>query len=119
MPHWEESREGLFELLDSQFHLTPPTALIVDEAPLFVGVLRFLAGRGIPVPEDVSLVCTEPDPNFIWCEPPIAHICWDMNKAIGRVVRWMNMIGCGKEDRRQTNIKAEFLEGGTIGPAKQ
>ncbi len=115
LPDWDESREGLATQLDSHFNLTPPTALIVDEPPQFVGVLRFLAGRGIRVPEDVSLVCTDPDRSFSWCEPPIAHISWDVSKAIQRVVRWANKVSCGKADRRQTDITAEFVEGGSIG----
>ena len=116
LPDWKESKEGLATQLDSHFNLTPPTALIVDESPQFVGVLRFLAGRGIRVPEDVSLVCTDPDRNFNWCEPPIAHISWEADKAISRVVRWTNKVSRGKEDRRRTDIVAEFVEGGSVAP---
>ena len=119
LPDWEETRAGFYQVLDSLFHLTPPTALIVDEAPQFTAVLRFLAGRGIRIPEDVSLVGTDPDRNFEWCEPPIAHIAWDVSQVARNVARWAANVSRGKADRRQTLIKAEFVEGGTIGPAKQ
>ena len=33
-----------------------------------------------------------------------------------RIVRWVNNISQGKKDTRKTLIKAEFIEGGTIGP---
>jgi hypothetical protein len=36
-----------------------------------------------------------------------------------RIVRWVSNISQGKEDTRQTSIKAEFIEGGTVGPAPE
>ena len=119
LPDWEETRQGLHQRLDSLFQLTPPTALIIHEPPLFNAALLYLAGRGIRVPRDVSMVCTDPDRSFSWCEPPISHITWDIHKAASRVVRWAANVNLGKEDRRQTHIKAEFVEGGAIGPAKE
>jgi hypothetical protein len=32
------------------------------------------------------------------------------------MVRWADNVANGKEDRRETLIRAEFVEGGTIGP---
>jgi hypothetical protein len=118
LPDWEGTREGFHRLLESLFRLTPPTALIIHEAPQFIAVLRFLAQRGIPVPEDVSLVCTDPDPGFRWCEPPMSHITWDAGLVVRRVVRWASNVRRGKTDRRLTDIRAEFVEGGTVGSAR-
>jgi DNA-binding LacI/PurR family transcriptional regulator len=112
------TRQGSHQRLDSLFRFTPPTALISNEPPLFNAVLLYLAGRGIRPPKDVSIVCTDPDRSFNSCEPPVSHITWDFRKAASRVVRWAANVDRGKEDRRQTHIKAEFVEGGTIGPAK-
>ena len=70
------------------------------------------------MPEDVSLICTDSDPNFAWCEPSIAHIRWDYLPVVRRIVRWAANVSIGKTDLRQTSTKAEFVEGGTIGPAK-
>jgi len=36
---------------------------------------------------------------------------------LNRIVRWVNNVRQGKEDTRQTRIDAEFVEGGTVGPA--
>lgn len=47
LPHWEESASGFHARLDSLFQMTPPTALILDEEPLFVAALQFCASRGI------------------------------------------------------------------------
>jgi DNA-binding LacI/PurR family transcriptional regulator len=69
------------------------------------------------VPKDVSLVCTDHDPDAAWCEPSVAHIRWDYRPVVRRVVRWAANISHGKQDLRQTLTKAEFVDGGTIGPA--
>ena len=37
-------------------------------------------------------------------------------QIVNGIVRWVNNISEGKEDTRQSMIKAEFFEGGTIGP---
>jgi hypothetical protein len=38
---------------------------------------------------------------------------------LNRIVRWVNNVSQGKEDQCQTTIKVEFVEGGTIGVAKE
>jgi DNA-binding LacI/PurR family transcriptional regulator len=119
LPDWEGTREGLHRLLESLFQLTPLTALIVHEVPQFTAVLRYIAGRGIQTPKDISLVCTDPGRSFSWCEPPVSHIAWDLNKIARRVARWAANVHSSKEDRRRTDIEAQFVEHGTIGPAKE
>ena len=79
--------------------------------------MQFLLNRHLRVPEDVSLVCTDGDPYFTWCRPLIAHIGWDNRPVVRRALRWANNLASGKKDVRQTLTKAEFVEGGTIGPA--
>ena len=117
LPDWEETVAGFHELLSSLFRVTPPTALIVDEAAPFVATQQFLAGRGIRVPQQVSLVCTDADPAFAWCVPAISHIRWDSGEVIRRIVRWAANVSRGRRDTRQTGVAAQFVEGGTIGPA--
>lgn len=117
LPDWEETIEGFHGMLDSLFRVTPPTALIVDEAPQSFATLQFLARRGIPVPEKVSLICTDPDPVFDWCKPTISHIRWDAGPLVRRIVRWAANVSHGRTDARQTFVPAEFVPGGTIGPA--
>ncbi|MFT5109648.1 MAG: hypothetical protein ACI8XO_003401 [Verrucomicrobiales bacterium] len=118
LPDWEESRAGFQAILESLFRLTPPTAIFTDEAFLFTAAQQFLAKRGIRVPEDVSLICTDSDPNFAWCDPSIAHIHWDYLPVVRRVIRWATNVSHGKSDLRQTSTKADYIHGGTVGPAK-
>jgi DNA-binding LacI/PurR family transcriptional regulator len=118
LPDWEETATGFHARLESLFRVTPPTALIVDEAPFFVAALQFCASRGLRVPDAVSMVCTDADPAFEWCDPPISHIRWDSGPVVRRIVKWVADVSRGKKNMRQTLTPAEFVQGGTIGPAK-
>lgn len=69
------------------------------------------------MPEDVSLIGTDPDPNFAWCVPSIAHIRWDSRPVVRHIVRWAANVGRGRVDRKQSFIAAEYVPGGTVGPA--
>jgi len=118
LPEWEDSRKGFLRLLDEIYRLTPPSALILQQVFLFFAAQQYLAQRGILAPQHVSLVCTAPDPTFAWCQPTIAHIRYDLRPVLRRVVRWADNVARGKNDRRQSFTKAEFVDGGTVGPAR-
>lgn len=118
LPDWDETINGFHARLESLFQITPPTALIIDEAPHFNAVMHFCAKRGIRVPQDVSLVCTDADPSFSWCKPGISHIRWDSRPVVRRILRWAENVSKDRADLRQTLTAAEFVEGGTIGPAR-
>lgn len=119
LPDWEESRDGFHDLLQSLFQTTPPTALIIEGAPLFVAAQQFLAEAGLGVPQQVSLICTDADPAFEWCQPTIAHIHWDATPVVRRIVRWAGAVSRGRRDLKQTLTPAQFVVGGTIGPVPQ
>ena len=116
IPDWKETKEGLQTLLESLFQITRPTALLFDEPPIFAAGQQFLARKGIRVPEDVSVFCTDSDPTFAWCVPAIAHIRWDLRPAILRILRWAKNVSRGRKDLKQTLVSTEFVMGGTIGP---
>jgi hypothetical protein len=46
-----------------------------------------------------------------------AHVKWESRPMVHRIVKWADNVARGRDDRRQTFTKAEFIEGGTIGPA--
>ncbi len=116
LPDWDDTREGLHRCLDELYRFTPPTALIVDEAPILLATKQYLARRGITAPQQVSLVCCDPSPAFAWFEPPITHIRWDSRPLVHHIVRWVDGVARGKNARRKMLTKAEFIEAGTIGP---
>ena len=118
LPDWEESVGGFHSCLESLFRLTPPTALIVDEAPFYFATQQFCGNRGIRVPGDVSLICTDADPSFAWHDPTVAHIRWDRRPVLRRIVRWAANVSHGRKDVRQTLTRAEFIDGGTVGAVR-
>ena len=116
MPGWEGGLEGLYAYLDSSFQVSPPTAIIAGSSPNYFATQSFLVNQGIRVPQDLSLICVDDDPHFSQYRPSVSHIGWSRRPVVNRIVRWASNISQGKEDTRQTTIKAEFIEGGTIGP---
>ena len=114
LPDWGDSPRELSRVVDSLFRHTPPTALIVDQPSLCVAVLQHLARLGLTTPGDVSLACTDMSDAFEWCHPSIAHIAWDPEPVIRRVVRWADHIGRGRDDRRKTACEVRLVPGGTI-----
>lgn len=115
LPSWNETPAGLFEMFDSLFKVTPPTALILDEVCLFSAAQQYLANRALLVPQNVSLICTDPDPAFEWSRPSVSHIHWEPRRIISRINKWSENVRRGIDDRRQSTTKASFITGGTIG----
>ncbi|MEJ6572612.1 MAG: substrate-binding domain-containing protein [Akkermansiaceae bacterium] len=116
LPGWEGGLEGLYAFLDSSFQRTPPTAIIAGSGANYFATQSFLVNWGIRVPQDLSLICVDNDPHFSQCQPSVSHIRWSSQPIVNRIVSWVRNISEGKEDTRQTMIKAEFVEGGTMGP---
>ena len=63
------------------------------------------------MPGDISIMCSDADPTFAWSEPSVAHIRWDPQPFVRRIVAWAANVSRGKTDRRQSLTKAEFIEG--------
>ena len=117
LPEWEDNISDFYRCLDSLFGTTPPTALFISEAQQLIAAQQHLARKGIISPNNISLICHDPSTAFSWCRPEISHINWDYKPVVTSVLQWANRIARGKDDRKQTTILAEFVEGGTIGPA--
>ena len=117
MPGWEGGFNGFYRCLESLFTRTPPTAIFIYSAAEYVAVAQFLLNRGLRVPQDVSLICCNMAPYFNRYQPTISYVRWNNDLMVNRIGRWANNISRGKEDTRQTLIDAEFIEGGTVGPA--
>ena len=116
LPDFEPTPAGLRALFESLFHLTPPTALILETADYAVAALAFLLRRRLSVPHDVSLVCLYPDVALRWCDPPVARLWHDDALIVKRIVRWCRAVARGQVDRQMVLMAAEFEEGGSIGP---
>ena len=118
LPDWTETPQGLHDLLSSLFRVTPPTALIINEVPLYMAVQQFLAQKQLRVPEDVSLIADNADPTFAWFLPSVAHISWSPEPIVRRTLRWATSAQRGRADRSQIRYPAEFIAGGTTAKAR-
>ena len=116
-PLWTDTPDGLQRCIDSLFAHTPPTALLVSTPPIFHAVREHLAKRRMIVPRDVSLVCGNDDPTFRMCDPPVACMHWDIRPCINQIIRWVDKVARGVNDRKQRLVKVKFFEGGTVGQA--
>jgi DNA-binding LacI/PurR family transcriptional regulator len=116
LPDWEDNAEGLRRGLDSLFRHSPPTAIFLSEPALFFATQQYLLRNQLVVPRDVSLVSLDVHPAYWWFDPEVSHIRSDTRRWVPRMVQWADNVANGKEDRRETLIRAEFVEGGTIGP---
>jgi DNA-binding LacI/PurR family transcriptional regulator len=117
LPDWEDEPGGFHRCLDSLFRHTPPTALFLAEPTLYFSTQQYLLRKRIAVPRDVSLISLDDHPAFAWFDPVVSMIRTDTKKWVPRVVRWVYNVASGREDRRETLIRSEFVVGGTIGPA--
>lgn len=116
LPNCQESREGLRHLVDKLLRLSPPTAFIFQEADLYIAVRIYLADRGIKSPKDISLIEADDNSSFEWCSPVPSYISLDHNLLVRRVVQCVMRVAHGMADQRKSATKAQFIEGGTIGP---
>jgi len=66
----------------------------------------------------MTAIALDDHPAFEWFVPQVSHIRTDIRRWVTRVPQWVDNVAKGKEDRRETLIHAEFVEGGTIGPAR-
>lgn len=114
---WANSIDDFYKVLDAIFAHTPPTALFLDAVSLFHAARDHLARKGIQAPRDVSLICNDPDESFKWMQPSVAHIDWSFEPLTRRVVRWLDNVAAGRDDRRKSLIKAQFVDGETVGKA--
>jgi hypothetical protein len=62
---------------------------------LFSATHHFLTRRGLRVPDDVSMVCSDDDSSFAWWEPPVSRMRWDRTPLVRRVVIWALMVFVG------------------------
>ncbi len=118
IPEWRESPQGLKELLESLFRVTPPQALIVDHPSRLPTILGFLGRRGLRVPKDLSLLSIGKDETLSWSDPPIAHMCYDEKLPIRHILKWVQGVAGGKRDRKCVLFPASFDPAESIGPAR-
>jgi DNA-binding LacI/PurR family transcriptional regulator len=118
LPSFSETPEGVHGLLNANFQLTPPTAIIVTYTTWLVATLSFLSGRGLQAGRDVSLVCLGRDHWMPWHQPAIAHFTGDDSLMVQFITRWVHSVARGRPENRHKRFPLAFLEGGSIAPPR-
>lgn len=118
LPEWNETPEGMNELLESLFFATPPTALLLSEPMYVLPIFTFLASRGLRVPQHVSVISLMPDPVLRLNRLPLAHLDWPILPHVHRAISWLDSVVRGDSDRNEVIFHATFVPAGTIAPAK-
>jgi DNA-binding LacI/PurR family transcriptional regulator len=116
-PCFENDPVELHRCIDRLFRKTPPSAFVVDESFLATVVYHNLIQRGLKVPGDVSLFCSEPASTLGWGQAVISHINWSSKAMVRPTLRWIKNVALGREDLSRSFIKVDYVEGDTIGPA--
>ncbi|PXA03941.1 hypothetical protein DDZ13_09900 [Coraliomargarita sinensis] len=109
LPVWPNDPGGFTRCLDSLFKVTPPDAIFVDEITLYHIVQNYLVYRRGIEHRKVVRICMEYHPIFDWYQPRVPHLYWDSSKIVQRTVRWVDRLAKGKEDKKQTRYKAQFV----------
>jgi len=85
--------------------------MIIDDPILVAGVQNYLTKLNNKAARDVILIATDHHPTFHWYSPAIAHIEWNRRQVLNRVVRWVNNVARGKDDRKTQITEAILFPG--------
>lgn len=119
LPDWEETPEGLRDLLKELFRVTPPTALILSDHRVLLGTWAFLMENGLRVPADVSLIALEPDDAEVaWMLPEPARIAVNYDSLGDTILQWVETVSTGITGLAALRQDASFFPGKTIGSAR-
>lgn len=116
VPNWEETPEGLQNILESLFRITPPTALIATEPAHVNGIMTFLMKHGLQIPRDVSLIVQLSSGSLDWCRPAPAHFRPQYDAITREVTGWVEGLARGKPHRQQKSLPREWVAGESIAP---
>jgi DNA-binding LacI/PurR family transcriptional regulator len=109
LPVWEASPEGLEKCLESLFKFTPPSVIFVDDWLLLLAIQNYLTHKRGLAFRQLFCICTDFHPSFHWCRPKIAHFYWDSKAVVRYVLRWVDEIASGKDDKQQKLIVSKFV----------
>ncbi|MCA1454223.1 LacI family DNA-binding transcriptional regulator [Bradyrhizobium sp. BRP22] len=99
----------------------PPTAVISGGIDMLSGVLRAVRGRGLRIPDDVSIIASGHSELAELVTPPIAVIGWDQGE-IGRIAAGMLLDRIRNHDvqeARHVLVPSEFIPRASVGPPRQ
>lgn len=98
-----------------------PTAIISGGIDMLSGVLRAIRGRGLQIPEDVSVVASGHPELAELFTPPVAVVGWDQAE-VGRIAAGMlldRIRNGGSPEACSVLVSTEFILRASVGPPKR
>ena len=117
-PDWTETPEGLQEQLDAMFRVSPPTAIFATQPIWIIGILSYLAKKGLKVPDDVSLACGNEASFLQWHTPEIARYTHDDGRFVRRFLQWVENVARQQKDCKYFVFPVRLTEGQSLGPVR-
>ncbi len=99
----------------------PPTAIISGGIDMLAGVLRAVRGRGLRIPDDVSVIASGHSELAELVSPAVAVVGWDQAE-VGRIAAGMlldRIRNDGPHEPRSVLVPNEFIPRASIGPPKR
>ncbi|WP_338288974.1 substrate-binding domain-containing protein [Luteolibacter sp. LG18] len=115
LPAWDETPEGLQTVLEELFRITPPTAIIVNNALALSGLLSFCNRRGLRIPEHLSVLVMESSAEIEWFRPKLGMLGgMSITDLVAGVMEWLD--NPSRQDRApgQKLLPSYFIEGESI-----
>lgn len=111
IPDWHESSVGLRQCLEKLLQFTPPTAIFLGDAVLFLAVQHILRASSNRDAHKIALICTDHHSHFDWCDPAVPHFAWSHHSTARQIVKWLKNLGRGRQSCQQILAATEFIEG--------
>jgi LacI family transcriptional regulator len=114
-PHWVrfstfESSTAFFETSSSLDEAVRPTAVLAGGIDMLTGVLKAIRGRGLRIPEDISVIGNSDSDLALLSTPPITVVKWDyedVGRASAQLI--LDRIMGKVEERRRIVFPTELV----------
>lgn len=117
LPAWDESVEGLQEVLEELFRITPPTAILVGSSLALAGLVSFCNQRGLRIPGHLSLVVLESSLSVQWFRPKLAMIrITPYPEIVSAVMDWLKQPSREGREPLVRLLPCSFVEEESLAP---
>jgi len=93
-----------------------PTAIILADDIHYLSLCGYCYRNGIHIPRDLSIICLESTEHLEWCDPVPTRMRYPIEAAVRHFRKWIRN-GCRAIGKR--TLPLEYIEAGTVGPARR
>lgn len=115
----QDTGASILQQLDQLFSAKePPTALLVTASRHAFTLLYGLLARGLRIPQDVSIISSDPDPYFHLVSPPFTHYAFPGGVYVNRLTRLcLKLVREGRLPPKAHLIEQKYVAGATVARA--